>query len=135
MADCAGRVGYLALKNTARDPWEAAIELDRAFCHRGYGSRAVMLFLRRVQELTGRKEFQFLVEVDNLPCQGCMEMLKARLVGINQCAFTTEEETEAFEEKHLDLITEHMRHLAKELRIAPKKLLSHVLDYRLELSL
>ena len=36
-----------------------------------------------------------------------------------------------FEETHLEEITEHMIELATELKVEPRKLLSHVLDYRI----
>lgn len=127
------KLGYIALKNTSKDLWEVAVELDQAYCRCGYGSRAILLFLQKVREITGKSEFQFLVEVDNLPCQSCMKKIKAKLVGICDLAFDTEEESKRFEEKNLSLITEHMQMLAEELDVAPRKLLSHVLDYRLYL--
>ena len=127
------KLGYIALKNTSKDPWELAIELDQAHCGRGYGPRAIQLFLQKLRALTGRVEFQFLVEVDNLPCQHCMQKIGANPIGLRNLAFDTEEEAKRFEEENLELITEHMQTLAKELDVAPEKLLSHVLDYRLNL--
>ena len=62
-----------------------------------------------------------------------MRKIGAKLVGIYDLAFDTEEEAKIFEEENFELITDHMRMLAKELDVAPKKLLSHVLDYRLDL--
>lgn len=127
------KLGYIALKNTSKTPWELAIELDQAHCGHGYGPKAIPLFLQKVHALTGRTEFQFLVEVDNLPCQRCMKKVGAKPVGLHNLAFDTEEEARRFEEENLDLITEHMQMLAKELDVPPEKLLSHVLDYRLTL--
>lgn len=127
------KLGYIALKNTSKNLWEIAIELDREYCHCGYGARAIILFLQKVREITGKNEFQFLVEVDNILCQNCMEKIKAKLVGINNLAFDNEEEARVFEKENLELITEHMKMLAKKLNVVPQKLLSHVLDYRLNL--
>lgn len=132
MSDCT-KLGYIALKNTAKDLWEIAIELGSVHCRQGYGVRAITLFLSKVKEITGKNQFQFLVEVDNIPCQNCMKKIKAKLVGVHNLAFDTEKEAEAFEERNLELITEHMKALAEELDVAPRKLLSHVLDYRLDL--
>ena len=132
VGDCT-KLGYIALKNTSKDLWEIAIELDQKYCRCGYGARAILLFLQKVREITGKSVFQFLVEVDNIPCQSCMRKIEAKLVGIYDLAFDTEEEAKIFEEENLELITDHMRMLAKELDVAPKKLLSHVLDYRLDL--
>lgn len=131
ISDCT-KLGYIALKDTSKDLWEIAIELGSSHCHQGYGARAIILFLQKVQEITGKSQFQFLVEVDNIPCQNCMEKLKARLIGIHNFSFNTEEEAEEFEERNLELITEHMKTLAGELDVAPRKLLSHVLDYRIK---
>lgn len=99
------KLGYISLKNTSKDLWEIAIELERSFCRQGYGAEAIPLFLKRVREITGRDQYQFLVEVDNLPCQGCMKKVGAALTGLFRFVFDTE----------------------------PRKLLSHVLDYRLTL--
>ena len=96
-------------------------------------ARAILLFLQKVREITGKRVFQFLVEVDNIPCQSCMRKIGAKLVGIYDLAFDTEEEAKIFEEENFELITDHMRMLAKELDVAPKKLLRTVLDYRLDL--
>ena len=49
----------------------------------------------------------------------------------SQIKLTITVEAEKFEEEHLDEITEHMRELADELMVEPRKLLSHVLDYRI----
>lgn len=38
-----------------------------------------------------------------------------------------------FEATHLDLMTEHMRTLVAQLGVEPRKLLSHVLDYRINI--
>lgn len=127
------KLGYVALKDTSKDLWEIAIELDLAHCRQGYGARAIVLFLQKVREITGKNRFQFLVEVDNIPCQNCMKKIKAKLVGVHNFAFDTEKEAEAFEKRHLELITDHMKALAEELDVAPRKLLSHVLDFRLDL--
>lgn len=126
------KLGYIALKDTSKDLWEVAIELDKAYCHCGYGPTAIALFLQNVADITGKTVFQFLVEVDNFPCQKCMEKLGAELVGIHNLAFDSEEEAKEFENENMELITEHMTALAYELNVPPKKLLSHVLDYRLK---
>lgn len=125
-------LGYIALKDTSRALWEIAIELDQQYCRHGYGSRAIVVFLQEVKRITGKSQFQFLVEVDNVPCQNCMKKVNARLVGIHNLTFDSVEKAESFERKNLALITEHMKSLAGELDVAPRKLLSHVLDYRLD---
>lgn len=124
-------IGYIALKDTSKELWEIAVELDQAYCRQGYGATAILLFLHKVKEITAKNQFQFLVEVDNIPCQNCMKKVNARLAGIQNLAFDTEAEAELFEEENLYMITDHIKALAEALHIASRKLLSHVLDYRL----
>lgn len=128
------KIGYIALKDTTKEPWEVAVELGPDYCGRGYGPEAIRLFLNEIQEITGKMQYQFLVEVDNIPCQCCMRKLGAELVGIKDLVFDSKDEAEQFEERNLGMITEHMEALAEELGIEPRKLLSHVLDYRISLN-
>lgn len=131
--DDSQKIGYIAVKDTSKELWEIAIELDKAHCGQGCGSKAITLFLKRLNEITTKNQFQFLVEVDNIPCQRCMRKAGAELTGLHNFAFDSEEDAEQFEAAHLDLITEHMRTLAAKLGVEPRKLLSHVLDYRINI--
>ena len=70
--DDSQKIGYIAVKDTSKELWEIAIELDKAHCGQGCGSKAITLFLKRLNEITTKNQFQFLVEVDNIPCQRCM---------------------------------------------------------------
>ncbi|HBI60799.1 MAG TPA: hypothetical protein DDY31_06250 [Lachnospiraceae bacterium] len=54
------------------------------------------------------------------------------LAGIKEFYFANEEDAIAFEEQYLDEIDEHMCAVAAELGIEPRKLISHVLDYRVK---
>ncbi|WP_160634699.1 GNAT family N-acetyltransferase [Pseudoflavonifractor sp. 60] len=131
--DGSHEIGYIAVKDTSKELWEIAIELDKTHCGQGCGSKAITLFLKRLNEITTKNQFQFLVEVDNIPCQSCMKKAGAELTGLHNFAFDSEEAAEQFEETHLALITEHMRTLAAKLGVEPRKLLSHVLDYRINI--
>ena len=127
-------IGYIALKDTSKEVWEVAIEIDHAYCNKGYGPRAILLFLREICRLTERKEYQFTVEVDNTPCQKCMKKIGAQLVGLYSTnSFETEDLRKDFEERHLDYITEHIVALANKLHVEPRTLLSNVLDYRVHI--
>lgn len=123
--------GYIGLKDTSKNLWELAVELDREHCYRGLGGKAVMLFLQKVKELTGKTQFQALVESDNQASQKCFEKMGAKLIDIYLEAFSDDDEAAAFEEKHLDMITPEMVELAERLEVEPRELLSHVLDYRI----
>lgn len=125
-------VGYLGIKDTGTDTWEIAIELDRQYTHRGFGSKSLQLFLNELHRIAGKAEFKALVEVDNVPSQKCFEKLGAELIGLcNGPILKLESEKERFEDNNLNLIDDNMRRLAKRLNVKPRKLLSHVLDYRL----
>lgn len=125
------RIGYIAFKNTASNLWEFAIEILPQFCYKGYGPMAILLFLNRTKEITGKKQYQALVEPDNGPSRNCMEKLNAELVDIYNLMFEDEDEAEQFENENLDMITEDMKQLAGRLGVEPRKLLSNVLDYRI----
>ena len=62
-----------------------------------------------------------------------MKKAGAELTSLHNFAFDSEEDAEQFETTHLELITEHMRTLAAKLGVKPRKLLSHVLDYRINI--
>lgn len=124
-------IGYLSIKDTKSNLWEMAIELLQEHCHKGYGSKAVALFLPAISKITGKTQFQALVETDNIPSQMLMEKLGARLIDIYDYTFGGDEEAAtAFEEENLSELTERMVELAEQLEVEPRKMLSHVLDYR-----
>ena len=124
-------IGYISIKDTKSNLWEIAIELLQEHCHKGYGSRAIALFLPAISQITNKAQFQALVETDNIPSQLLMEKLGARLIDIYDYTFQGDEEAAtAFEEKYMYEITERMVILAEQIGVEPRKMLSHVLDYR-----
>ena len=50
--DDSQKIGYIAVKDTSKELWEIAIELDKAHCGQGCGSKAITLFLKRLNEIT-----------------------------------------------------------------------------------
>ena len=124
-------VGYIGIIDSAKNLWELVLELEKDQCNKGYGTRANILFIQKVAEITGKKQFKSVVEVDNLASQVCMKKLNAELIDIENRAFTSEEDAERFEAEHLDLIDDRMIQLASELDVEPRQMLSHVLDYRI----
>lgn len=125
-------VGFIGLKDTRIEPWEIGIELDGQYTQKGYGSRSIRLFLNEIHRITGKAEFQARVDTANVPSQKCFEKMGARLVGLCDGPFLKlPDEKKRFEDRHLDLIDDNMRKLALRLEVEPRKLLSHVLDYRL----
>lgn len=126
-------IGYLGLKDTRLDLWEIAIELDAEHTKQKLGRQSLRLYLNEIYRLTGKRQFQAKVEVDNIPSQKCFERLGAELVGLcDTIVLKTDSEKRQFEERNLDLIDTHIIGLAGRLRVEPRTLLSHILDYRLE---
>ena len=125
-------IGYVGIKDTSVAIWEIAIELDAKYTKRGLGPQSIRLYLNEVQRITGKGEFRAVVEVDNVSSQKCLEGLGAELVGLcDSVVLKTEEEKSRFEERNLGLIDAHMEGLATRLGVEPRKLLSHLLEYRL----
>ena len=124
-------IGYISIKDTKSNLWEIAMELLQEHCHKGYGSRAIALFLPAISRIANKTQFQALVETDNIPSQMLVEKLGARLIDIYDYTFQGDEEmATAFEEKYMSEITERMVLLAAQIGVEPRKMLSHVLDYR-----
>ena len=126
-------VGYVGINDTTKNLWEICAEFLPQYCNQGYGYSAMRLFIKRVSQITGdtTQQFQALVEVDNIASQNLMRKLNGRLIDIYDCVFHDENRATEYEERHLDEITPHMIQLADELMTEPRKLLSHVLDYRI----
>lgn len=125
-------IGFIGIKDSTKDVWEIAIELDQKHVHQGYGSHSVRLFLNTISHITGKTEFQAKVDADNIPSQNCFEKL-GKLVGVCPSGFPmTPEEEEKMIQRSRHLINAHMIELAAQLGVAPEKLLVNVLDYRME---
>ena len=125
-------IRYLGIKDTRKDIWEIAIELDGKYTNQGYGSHSIKLFLNEISRITGKKLFRAKVEVDNIPSQRCFKSIGAELMGLcNSGILTTPEERARFEQNNLNLIDDNIRALASRLDEEPRTLLSHVLEYRM----
>lgn len=127
-------IGYLGIKDTSADAWELAIELDKQSTNRGIGPRSIRLFLDEINRITGKTSFRATVEADNSPSQKCLEKLGAQIAGIctGGLLIKRPEDKERFEREHMDLIDDNMRALAARIGVEPQKLLTNVLDYRME---
>ena len=125
-------VGYIGIKNTRNELWEIAIELLDEYTSMGYGTSAMTVFMQKVAEITDKKEFQVKVELDNTICQRMLGHHNAELIGICDYVFNDEKDAADFETENLDLIDDNMVALANKLKIEPRKLLSHVLEYRVK---
>ena len=126
-------VGYLGIENTEDDLWQLAVELDGQYINQGIGSRSIKLYLNEITRITGRTLFRATIFPDNIQSQKCVEKIGGKLVGLCIGGYVRLPEEQArFEEEILHLIDDIIQELADRLGVKPRKLLSHVLDYRLE---
>ena len=126
-------LGYCSIKDLRKQDWELAIELKSEWCHRGYGTEAVSLFLRKLGVLTGNRFFRVRVDIDNYASQALMKKLGAYPNGISEFLLKGEE-LEKFREKNKAMIDDKIRAVAEEFCMDPEDILGYVLEYRIDIS-
>ena len=125
-------VGYCSIKNLASEEWELAIELMPEFCHKGYGTEALSLFMDLIYKLTERRFFRARVAVDNHASQGLMKKLGATPDGISEYLLHGDD-IKIFQEENKDMITDEVREVADEFCMDAEDLLGYVLEYRFDM--
>lgn len=126
-------IGYCAIKDISKDEWEIAIELYKKYIGQGYGYQALSLMFGSIYSLTGKSIFSSLVDADNYRSQALMKKLGGVPDGIREFLIHGEE-LEQFENDNLELIDDKLEEVACEFNVEPRKLLSHVLAYRFDIS-
>lgn len=124
-------IGYCGVKNLNKKIWEIAIEIKSEYCHQGYGFRALKMYLETVAGISNRHEFISRVDTDNIASQNLMEKLGFKPYGLSEFLLRKEEDKLAAEEEYKDKLDERYMALAKKFNVEPRKLLSHVLEYRI----
>ena len=124
-------IGYCGVKNLDRKIWEIAIEIKSDYCHQGYGFRALKMYLDTVASISNRHEFASRVDADNIASQNLMEKLGFKPYGLSEFFLHKEEDKLAAEEEYKDKLDERYMALARKFNVEPRKLLSHVLEYRI----
>lgn len=125
-------IGYCSIKDMGKPEWELAIELKSEFCKQGYGTEALMLLMKFVYDLTGRRFFRARVEVDNYASQRLMRKLGAIPNGISEFLLHGEEIAK-FQMEYKDMITAEMKEVAEEFCMEAEDLLGYVLEYRFDM--
>lgn len=124
-------IGYCGVKNLNRKIWEIAIEIKSDCCHQGYGYRVLKMYLETVANMSNRHEFASRVDTDNIVSQNLMEKLGFQPYGLSEFLLHREEDKLAAEEEYKDKLDDRYMALAEKFNVEPKKLLSHVLEYRM----
>lgn len=124
-------VGYCGIKNMAHEQWEIAIEILKHWNHKGIGYVAVSMMLDEIKQRLDITEFRVRIDPDNYASQGLFEKLGAVPNGISEFMLHKEEDINRCEDENIHLIDDKMIELANKFNVEPRKLLSHVLEYKL----
>ena len=125
-------VGYCSIKDLTQKEWELAIELKPEWCHRGYGTQAVALFVNYMTEVTGNYIYRARVEIDNYASQALMKKLGAYPNGISEYELHGKE-LDQFRRENIDMLDDKLQAVAEEFCMEAEDILGYVLEYRLEI--
>lgn len=123
--------GYCGIKNTTHEQWEIAIEILNKWKHKGIGYRAISIMLDAIKNRLNMSEFRVRIDAENYPSQRLFEKLGAEPNGISEFLLHEEADIRRCEEENIHLLDERIQELAKQFNVEPRKLLSHVLEYKL----
>lgn len=123
--------GYCGIKNTTHEQWEIAIEILNKWKHKGIGYRAISIMLDAIKNRLNMSEFRVRIDAENYPSQRLFEKLGAEPNGISEFLLHEEADIRRCEEENIHLLDERIQKLAKQFNVEPRKLLSHVLEYKL----
>lgn len=123
--------GYCGIKNTTHEQWEIAIEILNKWKHKGIGYRAISVMLDEIKNRLNVSEFRVRIDAENYPSQRLFEKLGAEPNGISEFLLQEEADIRRCEEENIHLLDERIQKLAKQFNVEPRKLLSHVLEYKL----
>ena len=126
--------GYCGINDSSSGNWEIAIELLKKFQRQGMGTAAIQILIEEMKNRLDVKKFLVKIDPDNIGSQKLFEKLGAKPHGIANGLLKKEEDKEQFEMENEGLIDERLTQLAEKFGVEPKKLLSHVLVYQLEIA-
>lgn len=124
-------IGYCGINDLSKSPWEIAIELLPEWTHLGIGTAAITATLDALAMRLDVADFKIRIDPNNIASQRLFEKLGAAPNGISKFVLYDEDEIIQCEEANLHLINDSLIAVAQKFGVAPRKLLSHVLEYRL----
>ena len=124
-------LGYCEINDTTQLPWELSIELLPQKTRQGIGAAALRAMLDEIKLRLGITEFRVRIEPNNVASQRLFEKLGAVPNGISVPFPLEPEVIERVEQKNLPFLNDHTLALAQKFGVEPRKLLSHVLEYKL----
>lgn len=124
--------GYCGIHNVTHEVWEIAIELQPEKTNLGIGTLAITTMLNEIKQRLGQVNYRIRIEPTNYASQRLFEKLGAVPNGIFEFAIHDPKLLEECEEENLHLIDDDLIAVAKKFSVAPRKLLSHILEYTLK---
>lgn len=125
-------IGYCSIKNLKLKDWELAIEEFSEFHNKGYGTRALKLFIDRITEITGNRFYRIRINMENYASQHMVEKVGAYPNGISEWLLHGEF-LEEYQEENKDSIDDKMREVADKFCMDPEDMLGYVLEYRIDM--
>ncbi len=124
-------IGYCGIRDITCDLWEISIELQSQWTGRGIGGIVLTAMLDAIEDRLAVHSFRVRVEPSNYASQRVFERLGAKPNGISEMWLHNPQLLEQYEEENLHLIDARLTAVAEKFDVAPRKLLSHVLEYTL----
>lgn len=125
-------VGYCGINNLLQEQWEIAIELRKKWRCKGVGYAAINTLLFAIKSRIHKNEFRVKINADNYASQRLFEKLDAVPYGIAEHILHKEEDILRCEEENLDAIDDTLIKVAEKFGVEPRRLLSHVLEYKID---
>lgn len=123
--------GYCAIKDCRKEKPEIEIELLKEYRKKGIGYTALCLLINKITNEYKVTDFVYCTDSDNYASQALVQKLGGKPNGLKRFFFLCEEEVEKFEKEHLGLIDNKLTELAREFNVEPRKLLTHILVYHI----
>lgn len=124
-------IGYCGIHNTTRELWEIAIELKREWVNKGIGSIVLPAMLDAMKARLGVFEYRVRIDPGNQASQKLFEKMGALPNGISALFLHDPQAIEECEKENMSRIDDDLISLAERFSVEPRKLLSHVLEYKL----
>lgn len=124
-------VGYCGIQDLSKKIWEISVELLPKNTKQGIGYVAISAMLDTIRDRLGMTKYRVRIEPTNQSSQRLFEKLGAVPNGISELWVHDREDLDQLENDGLQLIDDTLIAVAEKFAVEPRKLLSHVLEYKL----
>lgn len=126
-------IGYCGINNIYSKELEIAVAVLKKYQRNGYGFQSLNALMKTLNKETGISHFISKIDPENKASRQLMLKLGFKPAGIDTFLIDDEEKLRVLEEENLEYLTEDLEILAGEFNVEPRKLLSHVLVYSIDL--